>query len=414
LGEPGCMGCHNIHESMVVDGHEPFENECTDCHSATVPDGYSPQVDLSKINHLAGPGTPLDGTANHACETCHMTEHAYHFFRISTDPNYETKTGTSTGPDNTADDNGYADAVWLDLDIACGQCHGGGTDELSNPPLAGVPYRTKAQLAGAAEGMHDSAGVTYSTTFSASVVAGTLDVNVNAIVNCGGTCPALTYDWNWGDGSEDLGVGASTSHTYATAGVKTITLTVQSAAGAVGSATRSVTIHAVDDPPVAGCSVSLDAATQTATVTDTSTDDNAVTSVQVRWGDGLMTSGAGGGTYTHTYRTASSYSVSLTAIDSALQSDFATCGTVNVIRPTFSGVVKDSSGTPVGKGIVVRLKRNGSTDRSTKTASDGTFSISSRRISGSYIIQASKSGMTFPAYDAVDTGETGIDIQALP
>jgi hypothetical protein len=150
LEMPGCVGCHNVHESLVVDGHEPMERECTTCHDVASAGTYTaaPKVDLAEMSHPTGTGTPFEGTAGQpwfACETCHMPQ-ALHFFRINTSSTYTTKDNYSvTGPDNTADDDGYASAVWVDLDLACGQCHG----------AAGPgPLFTKDQMAAAATGIH--------------------------------------------------------------------------------------------------------------------------------------------------------------------------------------------------------------------------------------------------------------------
>ncbi len=52
----------------------------------------------------------------------------------------------------------------------------------------------------------------------------------------------LTYEWNWGDGTAVSTGAAPTAHTYATAGTKSIVLTVKDGWNKVGTATRSVTV----------------------------------------------------------------------------------------------------------------------------------------------------------------------------
>lgn len=126
----GCTGCHNPHRSTVeVAGIEEALKPCQECHEGQ----YG--VDLTKINHLATAGTPLDpntvGSEEAApCITCHMPKGA-HMFRINTDANYSTfpmpAAMTSITNANTAADGTFTNAVWVDLDAACGQCHGGGT-----------------------------------------------------------------------------------------------------------------------------------------------------------------------------------------------------------------------------------------------------------------------------------------------
>jgi len=123
--DESCTGCHNVHESTVDkvgSEHGGFSEECMECHNKS----------LDTIKHPATKFTPLENKATdpmEACETCHMPE-ALHLFRINTDPNYDTfpvaaLTGNTIA--NKADHDGYADAVWVDLDMACGQCHGGGS-----------------------------------------------------------------------------------------------------------------------------------------------------------------------------------------------------------------------------------------------------------------------------------------------
>ncbi|MEO8197108.1 MAG: PKD domain-containing protein, partial [Thermoanaerobaculia bacterium] len=116
----GCTGCHDVHTSVVA-GEKPFAEECTECHNK----------DLGSMNHSGGAGTPLEEMATdpmEACVICHMPA-GEHLFRINVDPLYATKPATAltaTVNANTAPDGNYPNAVWVDLDSACGKCHGGG------------------------------------------------------------------------------------------------------------------------------------------------------------------------------------------------------------------------------------------------------------------------------------------------
>jgi len=146
-----CVTCHDVHkphnENTPGMGGS-VKTACIACHSnpaATV----SPQVSLSTIRHLGGPGTPLENAVADpmsACITCHQPPGIKHVWRISTDPNYTMygdytyaypvngAAAQSTGSNapglvnlsRTAPDGSYSNAVWVDLDNACGQCHGGG------------------------------------------------------------------------------------------------------------------------------------------------------------------------------------------------------------------------------------------------------------------------------------------------
>ncbi len=84
-----------------------------------------------------------------------------HVWRINVDANYSTyptseefyaPTGAQKNANTAPDDQGY-DAVWVDLDNACGKCHGGSGGE---DAAVGGPYFSKPQLAVAAGSMHDT------------------------------------------------------------------------------------------------------------------------------------------------------------------------------------------------------------------------------------------------------------------
>ncbi len=116
----GCTGCHDVHTSTVA-GEKPFAEECTECH----------HKDLSQMVHSGGVGTPLEEMATdpmEACVICHMPA-GEHLFSINVDPLYSTKPPgalTANVDASTAPDGTYTNAVWVDLDSACGKCHGGG------------------------------------------------------------------------------------------------------------------------------------------------------------------------------------------------------------------------------------------------------------------------------------------------
>ena len=184
-----CSTCHDVHQSIVpeVGAAEPLRRECIDCHDD--------KADLGKINHPGGTGTPL-AHGTRSCEVCHMPKPTseglpMHLWRINTDSAYDTFPSQAafyggicsknpidpvTGyPINTtqalceadsgvwtpavkdrramtAPDITYASAVWVDIDLACGQCHGGskGPSGVTN----GARYINKANLAELAENIH--------------------------------------------------------------------------------------------------------------------------------------------------------------------------------------------------------------------------------------------------------------------
>ena len=171
----GCTGCHDPHQSTVaaVNASKPIVNTCNTCHQLS-------QTILQTVNHPMGPGTPFPtGTPADipgSCVTCHMQaalgRATSHLFRINTDPNYRTyptpdqlytlnmtSLGTATEYSDL-NDTSYPPAAWLDVDLACGQCHVGGDGttnpyNLTLPPgMPGAHAYTKAQLAYWASVMH--------------------------------------------------------------------------------------------------------------------------------------------------------------------------------------------------------------------------------------------------------------------
>ena len=168
----GCMGCHDPHQSVTQSTATPFKKNCNDCHALA-------QNLLQSSHHPQGPGTPFPTRTSAdipgSCQVCHMSQ-SYHLFRISTDPNYSTfptpallYAGTQT-TGNTAPDGAYTNAVWSDLDLACGQCHVG-SGSLFTTPTPGTRVFSKSRLAALAKNIHgkDTYTITASVSGSGSI-----------------------------------------------------------------------------------------------------------------------------------------------------------------------------------------------------------------------------------------------------
>jgi subtilisin family serine protease len=112
-----------------------------------------------------------------------------------------------------------------------------------------------------------------------------------------------TYDWTWGDGT--TGTGRTASHTYASAGTRTVTLLVTDAGGS-SSTSHDVTVAAIASS-VARFTKSCSGRTCSF---NASTSSNA-TSYAWNFGDGATASGV---TTSHRFARNRSYTVTLTTL----------------------------------------------------------------------------------------------------
>ena len=487
----GCTSaCHDPHKSTVdavkaATGTQPMRVTCQTCHTEIV---------LSTTAHPESPGTPFDTSLyGNSCEVCHMVRpdngkaDKLHLFRISVDANYTTfptpsqfRAGQSLP--NTADDGSSFPgklSAWVDLDLACGQCHGGGgaqvnatgsiplstptsltvsngtgftegqrimiagagaggtdlysyaaavsgsiitlTDAaavavsnanvIQNPTQSYAPYKPRTELAADANNIHRTFA---SPNFIWVQVGNSNTVNFDAsstVCPSGGTC---TYSWNFGDATTDNSNRVTLSHSYSTAaaGVNsyTATLTVVNTSSAVlRPETRTETVTVNIPPTVNEASVSAN--NMTVTLVDAST---AGSSVSVAWGDGSSPStGSAGGTFTHTYAVANTYTIVHTA---KLQGLTATKNIPITVptKYTVSGLVTSKAGTPLSS-VSLSLKLGGVTKGITSTDTNGNYTFINV-VPGTYTITASKSGYTFanPAASVTVTGGnvTGVNFSS--
>jgi len=176
----GCTNCHDVHNTLLevnaTNVSKPIVRGCVDCHTNN-------RYGVSLPTHSHGDGTPFPtgyetSDPSAPCITCHMGAASgtptYHYFRINPDVAYNTfpsaaqyygVLGGGNQQPNTYPETYYSstgpkqyNAVGLDVDIACGQCHTGGNG--SNPygiTPRSAPVFTRAQLSTFATGMHNTA-----------------------------------------------------------------------------------------------------------------------------------------------------------------------------------------------------------------------------------------------------------------
>lgn len=151
----------------------------------------------------------------------------------------------------------------------------------------------------------------------------------------------VSYDWDFGDGSEP-GTGVAPNHTYSAGGTFAVRLTVTDDRGATASSTRQVTVEGPNQAPSAaftvvgsGLGVSVDGS-------GSADADGSIVSYAWNWGDG---SAAGSGrTATHTYASAGEKTVTLTVTDNR----GATATTTRTVTLTAPAPDPDPDPEPVG------------------------------------------------------------------
>jgi hypothetical protein len=345
----GCEGCHEPHGSVreplleLATGNAAplhgIEASCSECHSA---------VSVAAMNHPVGPGTPAD--THDACVTCHMPG-GRHLFRITTEANYTTTQPTAVP---AIPDGSFTEAVWIDANLACLQCH-----SAANAPNYGAPVFTKTQAAAYANGIHNNKPIANFTSSPDTTVA--YKVNFSAASSVCPTGHTCSYSWDFG--GLGTGTGIATSYEFGSGATVAVTLTVTTNAYTSASITKNVTPSTVNAAPV--CSgTAPTAADYVVSFTDSSTDDGAAT-LYVNWGDGTPVQAfALGSSPSHTYIYKGTYSVRRYVRDSGgLVGD---CGTTPVTVGSAAGTtgtltINTTNTTGSGFSVTAYVKLGSST-----------------------------------------------------
>jgi PKD repeat protein len=373
-------------------GPLPHNAGCTDTSCALT---CHPSQDVNM--HPTSVYTPWGaGTADRTtiCRTCHDKPwpDVYHPFKIN------VSAGSITPPGS------------VDLDQACGQCHGGGTNQATSPPkktpdgLHDYPYYNKTTLGAFATSIHVYKPMPTASFTAAHDPVTSYKVNFDASAS---TCPAevapCTYDWDFtNDGTNDAS-GITATNTYGGTATQTVKLTVTDNISRTATTTRSVTPQLVNNPPVAAFTTNT-ASLPTVTVTNTSTDEN-VASVKfyLTWGDGSaepIRTGLSNPTFTHTYTAAGTFTITLLATDAGgLSSNFTSPVTVTIAKYTIGGTVTAGpAGASNVNSVLLTLKKGTTVVANTYTAASGSgpFTYSFPNLAaGVYTVTATKTAAVF-------------------
>jgi len=338
-----------------------------------------------------------NGTADRAtiCRTCHDKPwpNVYHPYTIN------VSAGSITPPGS------------VDLDQACGQCHGGGTDNVTSPPkktpdgLYDYPYYNKTTLGAFATSIHVYKPMPTASFTAAYDPVVSYKVNFDASAS---TCPAevapCAYAWDFtNDGTNDIANAITTTYTYGGASSQTVKLTVTDNIFRTATTTRSVSPRFANAPPVASFTVNT-SALPAVTVTNTSTDENVATvKFYLTWGDGTsepIRTGLSNPTFTHTYAAVGTFSITLLATDSAgAANSTSTPVTVTTAKFTIGGTVTAGpAGSSNVNSVLLTLKKGTTVVANTYTGATGAgpFSYSFPNLAaGNYTVTAYKSGAVF-------------------
>jgi hypothetical protein len=233
------------------------------------------------------------------------------------------------------------------------------------------------------------------------------EVIFNRVDVINGTSP-YTYTWAFGDGTS--GTGLPVTHVYPTAGpyYPTVSGMDSNNHSFTGTVTGGVYPLPTNTAPTAAKSISV--SRYTVTLTDLSYDPDYNTcghsgtgTIQINWGTDKvqtaainLTGSPSNQVYQYTFSTSGTKSIQHFITDNT--GSKVNSAVQNVVLPgpiSISGTVARANGTPVS-GVTMILKRTTGTSLATNTTNaQGNYSFSRSWTDNCYLVQPSKTGMTF-------------------
>ncbi|WP_024285418.1 PKD domain-containing protein [Cellulomonas sp. KRMCY2] len=234
------------------------------------------------------------------------------------------------------------DSISIYPNVSTNTAFNGSLDEIAVYPTVLTPETIAAHYAlattGTAPNLVPTASFTAATTY--------LDASVDGSASSDPDGTIASYAWDFGDGA--TGTGQTATHTYATAGTYTVSLTVTDDDGATGTTTGQVVT--VDPPvnqvPVAAFTSSVASLAVSVDGSASSDPDGTIASYAWDFGDGATGTGQ---TATHTYATAGTYTVSLTVTDDDGATG-TTTGQVVTVDPPAGVLAQDDFARTVANG----------------------------------------------------------------
>ena len=195
---------------------------------------------------------------------------------------------------------------------------------------------------------------------------------------------SVSYSWNFGDNSDAVS-GVKADHSYAAAGIYTVTLTVTDEAGQSTQSSTQITVTAVaDSAPVASFSTSAttgEAPFLASFDASASSDDNG--SLSYSWDFGDNGAAVSGVKVDHNYTTAGTYTVTLTVTDSAGQSTQETAQITVTTAADLAPVASFSTSATTGEApFLASFDASASSDDNDSVSYSWNFGDNSAAVSG--------------------------------